>query len=99
MRMTMRYVEVTQQDVHRAYEAALGTIKDRYVIPLPVATEEVPTQTVSPQDAFLSVLRRAASILEAIRRDQTKGQQRKRKMQRLVERLQRISRDFRALGT
>ena len=99
MRMTMRYVEVTQQDVHRAYAEAMATIKNRYPMPLPVVNEEMPKQVASPQDAFLSVLRRAASILEAIRRDQTKGRQRKKRIQRLVERLQRIARDFRALRT
>lgn len=97
IRMTMRYVEVTQQDVHRAYLQASETIKNRYSIPQPPATQTLAEEHAPPNEVGISILKTAASSLEAMRRDHAMGTLQNKRLQRLVERLRRLARDFQAL--
>ena len=102
--MTLRYAQVTQADVHRAYLATVELTKARYKLP------ELPAP-VAPQSGGQSCLARkivpvpdpvcliniAAAQTEAFRRD-IKDQHTKKKIQRLVERLRRTAEDFKNLA-
>jgi site-specific recombinase XerD len=94
--MTMRYVQVTQEDVQREYSEAIAVVTRRY--PFPASLPETSKQDARPQDALLWLLKSAASQVEAFRRDQAKDPLRKKALQRLVERIRRLARDFRTLS-
>jgi len=95
IRMTMRYVQVTQCDLQREYLATLEAIKERYDIPQPSDAQRPGPLAPTHQDV-LSVLTTVASLMERLRRD-TCDATTKKKLQRLVERLKRLSQDFQAL--
>jgi site-specific recombinase XerD len=93
--MTLRYAEVTGLDVQRAYEKALDALEGRYAIPALPATRGKSGKSSSRQ-AILTQLNALATAMEAFRRDHAKPSQAKR-LQRLVERLRRLTADFRGL--
>jgi site-specific recombinase XerD len=97
IRMTMRYVQVTQCDLQREYLATLEAIKERHRIPQPSGTQRQEAWA-SPRQDILSVLQTAASLIENLRRD-TGEPITKKKLQRLVERLKRFSTDFHGLSS
>jgi len=100
--MTLRYAEVTGADVQRAYAEALTKIQGKYEIrPLalpPLAGSPV-AHRLTAKDSVLSQLRAVAMAMEAFRRDQVAGPQPKRPLQRLVERLRRLTSDFDAAAS
>jgi len=97
IRMTMRYVQITQEDVQRAYGIAMESIANRYPLPL-VSLPDGSKQSAPPRENFLGLLKIAATLLEAIRRDNSDGPLRKKALQRLVERIRRLGRDFTELS-
>jgi len=97
IRMTMRYVQVTQCDLQREYLATLEAIKERHSIPQPSGTQRQEAWA-SPRQDISSVLQTAASLIENLRRDTNEPRMTK-KLQRLVERLKRISTDFQGLSS
>jgi site-specific recombinase XerD len=93
IRMTMRYVQITQEDVQRSYGKAMATIANRYSLPV-VSLPDDSNQAAPPRENFLGLLKTAATLLEAVRRDEAEGPLRKKALQRLVERIRRLGRDF-----
>ena len=95
--MTLRYAQVTQADVHRAYLATVELTKARYKLPeLPAPVAPQPGGQSSLADP-VSLIDIAAAQTEAFRRD-IKDQHTKKKIQRLVERLRRTAEDFKNLA-
>jgi integrase len=92
IRMTMRYVQVTQCDLQREYLATLEAIKERYSIPQPLEAQR-PEPWAPTRHDIVTLLKTAASLMESLRRDTREGAT-KRRLQRLVERLKRFSRAF-----
>jgi hypothetical protein len=95
--MTLRYAEITGLDVQRAYEKAMEALQGRYEIPALTATYRESGKGPSRQ-AILSQLSTLAAAMETFRRDHAKPSERKR-IQRLVERLRRVSADFNGLAS
>ena len=90
--MTLRYAEVTSVDVQRAYIETMASIENQYDMPgLP--TVHKPSTRKSARVGILSHVDSLVAELEAYRRDYAK-QSGKKRIQRLVERLRRLARDF-----
>jgi site-specific recombinase XerD len=94
--MTLRYAQVTQADVHRAYLEAVEVTKARYQIPKQPALEPSPKGGAFAAAGIVSLLATVASQMEAYRRD-LKSPLTMKRIRRLVERLRRTARDFVAL--
>ena len=95
--MTLRYAQVTQTDVHRAYMQAVEVTKARYQIPEPPALEPSTKGAAITAAGIVSLLATVASQMEAYRLD-LKRPKNAKKIRRLVERLRRTVRDFAALA-
>jgi hypothetical protein len=93
--MTLRYAQVTGNDVQLAYNEAMAVLNDRYQSPSFPALSERSTRK-STQQVILSQLATLTTKLEAFRRDIAKGPEKKR-IQRIVERLRRLAVDFKGL--
>lgn len=91
--MTLSYAEVTGLDVQRAYAKTIEALHSRHEIPTPPATPEKPGQT---RDTIAADLDAIAARVESFRRDCAENSATK-KIQRLVERLRRVTVDFRDL--
>jgi hypothetical protein len=94
--MTLRYAQVTQADVQRAYLEAVEVTKARYQIPEPPALEPSTKGAAITVAGIVSLIATVASQMEAYRRD-LKRPTNTKKIRRLVERLRRTVRDFAAL--
>ncbi len=94
--MTLRYAQVTQADVHRAYMQAVEVTKARYQIPEPPALGPSTKGTAITAAGIVSLIATVASQMEAYRRD-LKSPSTTKKIRRLVERLRKTVRDFAAL--
>jgi len=92
--MTIRYVAVTQADVHRAFLEAYENTKHLYDFSTP--TNAVLQTGPATLDSVAAALERARSLMESYRRDHLSNDVKSR-AQRIVERIQRASRDFRRL--
>jgi hypothetical protein len=92
--MTLRYTRVTDADVSKAYADALEVIAQRYELPSAPAASKLPGSGHN-RKAVVSQLGLLAATLESYRRDLPPGSQR-RQLQRLVERIRRITADFQA---
>jgi site-specific recombinase XerD len=93
--MTLRYAEVTGLDVQRAFEKAVKVLEGRYEIPtLPVIYEK--PGKGSTRSAILAQLNVLAVVMEAFRQDHATASQ-KKGVQRLVERIRRLTEDFKGL--
>ena len=97
IRMTLRYILVTQVDIQREYHSALNALKNRYRLPKPKAIGR-PEKLTPTAPNILDLLKTIASLMESFRRDM-KQNVRKKKIQRLVERLTRLYRDFKDLAS
>jgi site-specific recombinase XerD len=97
MGMSLRYARITGLDVQQAYEKAMEALEGRYEIPALPANHGKPGKSSSRQ-AILSQLSVLAAALEAFRRDHAKPSHKKR-IQRFVERLRRLSADFKGLAS
>jgi integrase len=95
IRMTLRYAEVTQQDIRRAYFQALENMKHLHQIPTPIGVHRQPQGPLT-LDFVIESLDQARSIMDSFR--QANGTEKlKKKAQRIAERIQRAARDFRTL--
>lgn len=94
--MTIRYVQITQEDVQRAYGKAMESIAQRYPA-LPESLPEAAKQAAPSRERFLELTANAASLLETIRRDEAEGPVQKKALRRLVERIRRLARDFQGI--
>lgn len=92
--MTLRYAKVTQVDIERAYFKAREKTKHDYIFPTP--TGKVIPDLQPTLRSILIALHKARSLMESFRRDNASPPT-KDKARRIIERMQRISRDFRAL--
>lgn len=90
--MTLRYAEVTGVDVQRAYIETMASIEKQYEMPR-LTTVKKPSTRKSARAGILSHVDSLAGEFEAYRRDYAK-QSGKKRIQRLVERLRRLARDF-----
>ncbi len=94
--MTLLYAEVSGVDVQRAYANTMAAIESRYEFPhLPLSSK--PSNKSAARHAIASHLDSLAGELEAFRRDYA-GTSNTKSLQRLVERLRRLDRDFEALA-
>jgi hypothetical protein len=95
IRMTLRYVQITQVDLQREYFAARLKAAERYTVP------QLSAPTGSPA-AGLSGIRQALAatchMLEMYRR-QTDDEKISRKLRRLVRRLSTVDSEIRKLET
>jgi integrase/recombinase XerD len=96
IRMTLRYVKVTQVDIQSQYHIALKSLKNRYKIPKPKHCSR-PEKLKPTVKNILQLLETIASLMETFRRDM-KQAGRKKRIQRLIERVKRLSQDFRDLA-
>ena len=94
--MTLRYAEVTGVDVQRAYLDTMAAIERRYEMPRLPLKHKQPDKR-SARRSIRSNLDSLAGELEAFRRDHAQESEHKR-IQRLVERLRRVARDFENLA-
>ena len=92
LRMTLRYVEVTNEDLGRDYSKAMERVRQRYPIPMP---NEVPDLSLSgdrgkhgPGQAVDAAFNYLVARIQALRFDRRDPALR-RKLQRFVERLRR----------
>ena len=91
--MTLRYAQVTQADVHRAYMQTVEVTKARYQFPEPPTLEPSTKGAAITAAGIVSLIATVASQMEAYRRD-LKSPPTTKKIRRLVERLRRTVRDF-----
>jgi site-specific recombinase XerD len=89
--MTLRYAALTGFDVQRAYEETVDIIKKRYDFGS-IRPKRGRTATSSRRRSMRERLDDVAAELEKVRRDHVSGE-RKRRVQRLVERLRRLADD------
>ncbi len=94
--MTLRYVAITNEDLGRDYLSAIAKANRRYsqtdvFAALESRTDATPMQTI--ELSFDQLITR----LQSIRFDEEDAQRRKR-LQRVVERLHRVRRDLSDLG-
>jgi len=91
LRMTLRYVEVTNEDLGRDYLKAMEKVRQRYPMPMP---EEVPDlslpgeQGQGPRQAVDAAFNQIVARVQALRFDHP-DPARRSKLQRFVERLRR----------
>jgi integrase len=96
VRMTMRYVAVTQQDVNRAFHLASQQARERYP-EMEILSASLPIlQTRDPQAAVPEHFSELIMSLNRLHLDEECPDKRKR-LQRFVERMRRACRDFEAL--
>ena len=94
--MTLLYAEVSGVDVQRAYANTMAAIESRYEFPhVPLSSK--PSNKSAARRAIASHLDSLAGELEAFRREYA-GTSNTKSLQRLVERLRRLDRDFEALA-
>ncbi len=96
LKMTLRYVAITNEDLGRDYLSAIAKANRRYsqtdvFAALESRTDATPMQTI--ELSFDQLITR----LQSIRFDEEDAQRRKR-LQRVVERLRRVQRDLSDLG-
>ncbi len=91
--MTLRYARITQSDIRRSYLKAMESIDSRYEIPVPPAPNLQGKEQSLTHKGIVEGIKSVATQLEAFRRDHQEPAT-KKKIQRLVERLQRVARDF-----
>jgi site-specific recombinase XerD len=91
--MTLRYAEVSGVDVRRAYFETIPSIEKRYEVPSLPAIPPRSTRKLTSWHAVASHLEAVAGGVESLRRDRRQKSDAKR-VQRLIERLRRIARDF-----
>ena len=96
LKMTLRYVAITNEDLGRDYLSAIAKANRRYsqtdvFAALESRTDATPMQTI--ELSFDQLITR----LQSIRFDEEDAQRRKR-LQRVVERLHRVRRDLSDLG-
>jgi len=93
IKMTLRYAAVSQADVRAAYFESLEKIQSRYKLPeTPGAGSQSPSAG-SDHQLILKYIEIAAQRMESLRRD-VEEQPKKQLIQRLVERLKKLSAEF-----
>lgn len=93
MGMTLRYADVAQTEIRRQFMKTMESLEDQYEIP---EIPQLPKQQKPPvisSVSLLALLSAIASEMESFRRDD-KNKIPGKKLQRLIERLRRIARDF-----
>ena len=83
---------MTGVDVQRAYVETMASIENQYDMPRP-PTVQKPSTRKSARAGILSHVDSLIAELEAYRRDYAQ-QSGKKRLQRLIERLRRLARDF-----
>ena len=96
LKMTLRYVAITNEDLGRDYLSAIAKANRRYSQTDVFAALESRTDATSMQTIELS-FDQLITRLQSIRFDEEDAQRRKR-LQRVVERLHRVRRDLSDLG-
>jgi hypothetical protein len=91
--MTLRYARITQSDIRRSYLKAMESLDARYDIPVPPVPNLQGKEQFLTHAGIVEGIKSVATQLEAFRRDHQEPAT-KKKIQRLVERLQRVARDF-----
>jgi site-specific recombinase XerD len=93
--MTLRYAAVTGVDVARAYAEAIKALEERHNLP---SAPDIPKNhgRGAGREGVVSLLHVLEAALEAYRRDHAKPSE-KRKVQRFVERIRRLTADFKGL--
>jgi len=94
IRMTLRYAEVTGVFVAHAFKSALTALEGRYKIPAPQTFVKL---SGGKPCEIVDRLKSLAAQIESFRRDQKNGNE-KKKLQRLIERLIRLTSDFQRLS-
>jgi site-specific recombinase XerD len=94
--MTLRYARVTQSDIRRSYLKAREALEARYDLPAAPAPEPEGKESSLTHAGIVRGIQTVAAQLESFRRDQEEPAS-KKKIQRLVERLQRVARDLEGL--
>jgi integrase len=89
LRMTLRYVEVTNEDLGRDYLKAMERVRQRYPMPMPeeVLDLSLPGEQ-GPRQAVDAAFNQIVARVQALRFDHP-DPARRRKLQRFVERLRR----------
>jgi len=96
IRMTMRYVAITQQDVNRAFHLASQQARERYPEMEILSTSLPILLTRNPQAAAHEHFSELIMSLDRLHLDEECPDKRKR-LQRFVERIRRACRDYEAL--
>lgn len=91
--MTLRYAEVTGTDIRRAYIETFAKIQGLYEIPTPPPLPARVGGSLNSIGSIVLHLKSLADMLESYRRDKA-VQKKKKEIQRLVERLRRLLKDF-----
>jgi site-specific recombinase XerD len=92
--MTLRYAEVTGTDVRRAYNESLEALKTRFDFDSFRPKGPKPQGASSSRLSILEQLGQIANTLESYRRDHTSKPDENKRLQRLIERLRRLTADI-----
>lgn len=92
--MTLRYAEVTGVDVRRAYNESLPVLKERYELGSLRPRGHQVDQTTDTRRSILDRLADVAIALESYRRDRVPEQRVSTRLQRLLDRLRRLTADL-----
>ena len=96
-KMTMRYVQVAQNDVREAYDQAMTqlsvirSVQSRTLSTLPVPSEALPQQTESNQ--LLKLMEAVITCLESHRRDEL-DPARSKQLHRFIKRMRKAGYDL-----
>lgn len=92
LRMTLRYLAVSDAQVREQYERALERLPDLEDL-AGISPRRLSQRRSGPDPRILTTLQDVATRLEALRRDRSKGEERRR-LQRFVERVRRLHHDL-----